>query len=267
MPSDDAIIAARIGMAPKAFAKAKPTLMRGWWIAEDGRLYHDTITERVREMLDYKAKEKQRKAEYRAKMAANVPRDKRWTDKGRSHDSGVSDATGTGTGTGTSINTNTSHTSSTPQDGVCVDNSSKPQGTPAGAICKAMKAAGLPNVSPQHIELLALIDKGVTEDNFTDAARKAVAKGKDFGYALGIVKKQLADAVAIGKLPQAAAPAAADPDSRVSVEAEGVAKGIGKWDDTKEQWHVYKARVRGGPVEVPAVRQRGFVGICSAAGA
>jgi hypothetical protein len=36
-----------------------------------------------------------------------------------------------------------------------------------------------------------------------------------------------------------------DPDSRQAIEAEGVAKGIGPWDEIAEQWHVYKARVRG----------------------
>lgn len=41
------------------------------------------------------------------------------------------------------------------------------------------------------------------------------------------------------------APSAADPDSRAAVEAEGVAKGIGPWDDSKEHWPSYKARVRG----------------------
>lgn len=35
-----------------------------------------------------------------------------------------------------------------------------------------------------------------------------------------------------------------DPDSRASIEAEGIAKGVGPWDETKEQWHQYKARVR-----------------------
>lgn len=36
-----------------------------------------------------------------------------------------------------------------------------------------------------------------------------------------------------------------DPESRSSIEAEGVAKGIGPWDELREQWHQYKARVRG----------------------
>lgn len=39
---------------------------------------------------------------------------------------------------------------------------------------------------------------------------------------------------------------ASDPDSRSAVEADGVAGGFGKWDESKEQWHQYKTRVRGG---------------------
>ena len=40
-------------------------------------------------------------------------------------------------------------------------------------------------------------------------------------------------------------PAMHDPESRASIEAEGVAKGIGPWNEGMEQWHVYKAKVRG----------------------
>lgn len=108
LPSDDALIAARIGMEPKVFAKAKAVLLRGWWLADDGRLYHPVITEFVTGMLKRKDAERQRKAEYRARMdagrnapSASVPELSRGTDAGRTQDSGGSDATGTGT----SINT------------------------------------------------------------------------------------------------------------------------------------------------------------------
>lgn len=37
---------------------------------------------------------------------------------------------------------------------------------------------------------------------------------------------------------------AADTESRAAIEAEGVSKGIGKWDQIVEQWPAYKARVR-----------------------
>jgi hypothetical protein len=44
-----------------------------------------------------------------------------------------------------------------------------------------------------------------------------------------------------------AATAAIDPDSQSAIEAEGIAKGIGKWDGMC-QWGAYKARVRGAPL-------------------
>ena len=37
----------------------------------------------------------------------------------------------------------------------------------------------------------------------------------------------------------------ADPDSRASVEARGVAVGLGRWDELSERWDAYKARVIG----------------------
>jgi hypothetical protein len=39
--------------------------------------------------------------------------------------------------------------------------------------------------------------------------------------------------------------AAPDPDSREAIEAEGIAKGIGPWNEAAEQFPIYKARVRG----------------------
>lgn len=48
-----------------------------------------------------------------------------------------------------------------------------------------------------------------------------------------------------GVTPEAkAGTPAADPESRVSVEAEGERLGVGRWDENREQWHVYRGRVR-----------------------
>lgn len=108
LPADDALLAARIGMQVKAFHKAKAVLLRGWWEADDGRLYHDTIVTLVQSMLTHKDAERQRKAEYRARMdaeraalATDVPRDRHGTDTGRTVESSGRDDTGTSTGTGT----------------------------------------------------------------------------------------------------------------------------------------------------------------------
>lgn len=113
MPSEDALIAARLGMKATAFKKAKDVLMRGWKLANDGRFYHETITERVLDMLGRKEGERKRKADYRARMDAErkapegrgVPQMSHGTDAGQTRESGGSDDTGTGTGTGTGLNT------------------------------------------------------------------------------------------------------------------------------------------------------------------
>jgi hypothetical protein len=96
LPADEALIAARIEMPAKTFAKHKAVLLRGWKQAEDGRLYHPVITERVLEMVSYREKAATRKAAYRDshKSPNDVPRD----SPGDSH---VKNDTGTGTGTGT----------------------------------------------------------------------------------------------------------------------------------------------------------------------
>ena len=52
LPDDDELISLMLDMAPDDFAKNKAVLMRGWWLAEDGRLYHDTIVARVLDMID-----------------------------------------------------------------------------------------------------------------------------------------------------------------------------------------------------------------------
>ena len=39
-----------------------------------------------------------------------------------------------------------------------------------------------------------------------------------------------------------------DPDSQASVEALGMSLGLGKWDQSKEQFSIYKARVKAGKV-------------------
>lgn len=124
LPDDDQLIAVRIGMKAVQFAKSRSILMRGWWKAVDGRLYHPTMTTRVLEMLGVKDKERQRKADYRKRKDAEeaaaknngdghgsdpgkdaeVPHLSRGTSTGQYGDGHGSDPgrddTGTGTGTG-----------------------------------------------------------------------------------------------------------------------------------------------------------------------
>lgn len=88
---------------------------------------------------------------------------------------------------------------------VCVTtNFFKP--THSGLYCKAMMSQGVQACNPHHPTLLALIDAGATEQEFAQAAKNAVDKGKaNFAYVLGTVKKQREDAAKLvlhhGRLP------------------------------------------------------------------
>ena len=96
LPAEEDVISALLGMLPKAWAKHRRVLLRGWYGAEDGRMYHPTITARVLEMMERRRKESDRKALARARTAAesrggdedsgarpaSVPRDNQGTDTG-----------------------------------------------------------------------------------------------------------------------------------------------------------------------------------------
>ncbi|WP_342704251.1 hypothetical protein OHZ10_08050 [Burkholderia arboris] len=105
LPANDELIAARIGMKTTVFVKNRDKLMRGWWLADDGRLYHNTIVTRVLEMLAAREKERARKAGQRERKRTAGPSDdvpdlSHGTGEGQTQDSTRSHGTGTGTGTG-----------------------------------------------------------------------------------------------------------------------------------------------------------------------
>lgn len=64
----------------------------------------------------------------------------------------------------------------------------------AGAVCVAMRAAGLRSVNPGHPKLLSLLEAGAPIGAFVGAAQDAADRGKGFAYALAIVEGQLAAA-------------------------------------------------------------------------
>lgn len=72
LPAEDALIAAHIGMPADRFAASKVVLMRGWWLADDGRLYHDVLVTRVRAMEKVRERERLRKAGYRLRVGPEV---------------------------------------------------------------------------------------------------------------------------------------------------------------------------------------------------
>lgn len=246
LPDGDDLIAARIGMPLKAFQKNRAVLRRGWWLAEDGRLYHDTIISFVVDMMTRRRKESDRKALARAKTLsdspanpAGVPPLSHGTGKGLHPES----STGTGTGTSTQVDT-------PPPDVraelVGVDGQSP---TKAGAICRAIKAKGVADVNPSNPTLLAYIAQGVPLEVFEAAAQTCIdAKPpKGMAYLLGIVKRQLGEAAAIAS--GVGMPEKPWDENRSTIEAKGVELGLGKWDEhdlsaNRETFLAYTARVR-----------------------
>lgn len=63
---------------------------------------------------------------------------------------------------------------------------SKP--TQAGAICAALRRAGIGDTNPGHPRLLTLIAAGATEAEFTGFAASAIDGGKGFAWVLGAVE-------------------------------------------------------------------------------
>lgn len=204
LPQDDELIAARIGMSLDQFLAAKPRLLRGWWLADDGRLYHDTLTERVLEMVERRDGERNRKAEYRARKQAEKaallasepeqirpdlsrgrPAMSHGTGMGLPRDSGGSDATGTGTSIKKNIATAAIH----PPARDPVDNFSPP---PSEAIWLAAQeecAAGYAKLLnslekvrgktakfvSSDLRLIAWEKQGVTRAQLVEAYHLAVA--------------------------------------------------------------------------------------------
>jgi uncharacterized protein YdaU (DUF1376 family) len=82
-------------------------------------------------------------------------------------------------------------------------------GTPAGAICRALKTAGIANVNPGNLRLTTLLAAGATEAEFLAHADKARDKGDAFAYVLAAVEGERKRAAATaGQLHQGAMPSA-----------------------------------------------------------
>lgn len=68
-PNDETVIRAKCRLSPEMWASCRDVLMRGWWEASDGRLYHDTLTKRVMEMMGRRRSDSDRQASKRARQA------------------------------------------------------------------------------------------------------------------------------------------------------------------------------------------------------
>ena len=126
----------------------------------------------------------------------NVPRDKQECPDGQTRMSrdcpSGNGIQGTGIGTETGIVINKEREAGKPP---IVDNS-----TPAGTICRDLRALGVEGVNPHNPNLLRLIKAGVTADEFAETAREPKARGKGFAWLLAAVEGRRNDASAKGEV-------------------------------------------------------------------
>jgi len=182
LPNDENLIRVKCRIPAKSWPALRPILMRGWWPAEDGRLYHDTIVTRVLEMLEYRRKNAARQATHKGKKGES-----RGSNALQTGEQPISNDTGTGTGTGTG-------TIPSLRSGSAPAN--------PGEACKAMKAVGMQSVSPSHPKLISLLEAGITIPELVDAATHAVQNSKPFAYALATAEGRRRDS-ATAALPVA----------------------------------------------------------------
>lgn len=122
LPNDDELIAAHIGMPIETFKLHRRALMRRWWEASDGRLYHDVVTRRVLEMLAKRERDAARTRANRAKQAqAEEPQTVAASHSGVTRDTGV-----THTGVAGEFATSTSTRGNTHIPTECVVDSAAP---------------------------------------------------------------------------------------------------------------------------------------------
>lgn len=197
LSADEDVIAAKLGMPPDLWARHRATLLRGWVQADDGRLYHATVSARVLEMLDYRAKGAKRVADYKARM-----RDQRSGNALPPSEPPGSNDTGTGTGSKPMpVDLQDAHRAGAGErtgEGEYdpADHPPPPifAASKAGEIGVAMRNAGVP---PDRINLsdprvAALIEQGATAAEFQGLAEEAVRKniGEPWAWVLTVLPKR-----------------------------------------------------------------------------
>jgi hypothetical protein len=204
LPNNDAVIAARIGMPLRTFTKHRDVLMRGWWIADDGRQYHDTITGRVRAMLDKRASDAQRAANRRGRKAdaqGDSPGGNGGSPPGQLPEL-PPESRVTPSGVPPEFDTKHQAVKTIPrtdtQPGVSGDNFPDP--SPYGAAFGLLHRLGVIGASPGDPEFRAMVDKGVSDDEWRTAVDKAAGKQRrDLPFIVGIIRNQRLDAAAVSE--------------------------------------------------------------------
>jgi hypothetical protein len=115
-------------------------------------------------------------------------------------------------------------------------------------VCVILEKAGIQHVNILDPEFTRLTSEPMaTLDVWKWAASHAVEKqNPKFQFVLGIVRNRIQQTTTANAAPEGHTPdPLQDPNTKASIEARGVAQGIGVWDGTKESFVAYRVRVDG----------------------
>jgi hypothetical protein len=207
LPNEPAVIAAMIGMPAKAWARHGAVLLRGWWLADNGRLYHATLARRVEEMMSRRKSDADRKARERARKEAEalvnqpgVTPESRGTTPGL-HPESSTDNRIPNTKEPSTVDHHDAGGRAQALGFGEVDTSlivGSFQPTQAGALCRTLRQAGIADVNPGHPRLLALLQAGAQPSEFVGFVGQALDKAprNAFAYLLGVVEGERTRATA-----------------------------------------------------------------------
>lgn len=232
LPNDDELIAGILGVADEEFAARRHVLMRGWWLADDGLLYHDVLVERVREMMTKRKSDSDRQALKRerakAKAAEAAPEPAEVTTGSRRDHADVTRDTGAThaevrpeSDTRTRTRTEIQEQSAPPAPRVRaregpVDNSDEhpPDDPRLLEVVRSVRQAGYPDVSAADPVLRSLMAQGLTADEAVAAAKAGIDAGRGWGWVVARIRGRRQDAAALALPAKAVASVAtATPDA------------------------------------------------------
>lgn len=207
LPGDEASIRAKCRVSAKLWPAMRDVLLRGWWLASDGRMYHDTIAERVQEMLSSRAKTAKRVATHKAKTREQPSGNALPTGDERDSNDTYHLPPTTG---GVEPNGSTPPASG----GDCFGEYIPPEGFDAalpgvryGEVAGAIRRAGLAALDPGYPLFRALVDAGATAPEFIAFVDEALTKDQPFKWLIGAVSgerkraAQLAGQIHRGPMP------------------------------------------------------------------
>lgn len=200
LPDDDRLLA-KHSQALSGWRKVKTEALRGFVKCSDGRLYHPVIAakaveawaskqaQRARTRAATEAREAKRREQQATRDAVrDVDRDEQ-RDVRRDVHQGTGIGIGTVKGQGEEIPPPPTIPAQAPAAAVGSDAITEGHApTPAGAVCRALKRAGIADVNPGHPRLTALLVAGAVEAEFVGFVPAAQAKGAGFLWILGAVE-------------------------------------------------------------------------------